>query len=215
MGAQNGVVQMERRGLRIQGTGATVAGTVNTNIIAFTSAAAQFQSLVGTTGVGAYPIGTTYVAPVENSGTWINTVNSAAAGTGFKFCRKGIYKVSLAADATAGDTAGSQLAITMDQAAALDTVAAGSVSLLSDSVLDFNNTDGVAAASIPSRCDVLVYVTDRLAGGAQPSADLTTTRGVGVMRFLANNNANAVVATAFIVTSIRAAILMENEIVGT
>lgn len=209
-----GTIQFERRALRIQGTGATVGGSSSTNVIAFTSAAAQFQTTrEGVPGTFTYPIGTTYTAPAENSGTWINAVISPTIGTGFKFCRKGVYFVNLAADGTAGDTAGAQLAITLDQGVALDTVAAGTVTALSDIVLDYYTTDGVAAASIPARCGVPVYITDRLANGAQPTAD-GVTRGVGVLRMLANNGANAVVATAFVVASIRATIVAINEISG-
>lgn len=218
MGAQNGVIQVERRALRIQGTGATVAGTTNTNVVAFTGAAVAFQMTInGVPGTSTYPIGTTYVAPLENSGNWINTVNSVTAGTGFKFNRKGVYFVSLKADgdATLAATAGAQLGITLDQAAGLDTVAAGTVTALSDTVLDYCVTDAIANAGVPVVTAQYVYITDRLAGGAQPSADLTTTRGVGVMRFIANNNANAVIGAALTVASIRATIVMSNEISGT
>ncbi len=205
----------ERRGLRIQVTGATVAGTTNTNVVAFTGAAAAWQMPInGVPGTTTYPIGTTFVAPVANSGNWINTVNSVTAGTGFKFNRRGIYQVQIDADNTIADVAAAQLAITLDQAAALDTVAAGTVAVLSDTVLAWQVIDSLADQGTPCKANATVYITDFLAGGAQPSADLTTTRGVGVVRFLANNNGNAVVATAFIVTSIRATIVGMGDLAG-
>ena len=217
MGAQNGVIQVERRALRIQGTAASPNGTVNTNLLAFTAAAAPIQMTInGVPGTTTYPIGTTFVAPVENSGNWINVVNSAAAGTGFKFNRKGVYRMDVAANDSTASTALAQIGITLDQAAALDTVAAGTVSALSDTVLQWGNLDGLADCSIPLLVTTPLYITDRLAGGAQPSADLTTTRGVGVVRVIINDQANGEIADAtLVVAQIRATIYMENEISGT
>lgn len=209
------MIPTESRALRIQGTGATVAGTTNTNIVAFTAAAALWQSSPGILpAVTRYPIGATFVAPTEGSGNWLNTVNSATAGTGFKFNRRGVYLAKIDAEGTDGDTGNCQLAITLDSAAAQDVVGAGTVSALSDIVLGWQNTNGVAAVGLPCNVVAPVYVTDTLAGGAQPSADLTTTRGVGVLRFFANNAGNGLVATALIVASIRATITYQGDLIG-
>lgn len=208
----------EQRGLRIQGTGATYGGTVNTNILAFTSAAALWQSTKGAVpGTSTYPIGTTYVAPTEGSGNWINTLNDAAAGTGFKFNRRGVYQTDLYAegDPTVAATTAVQLAISLDSAVGFDLVGAGTAATLSDSILGWQNSDAVAAAAIPLHVSVPVYITDTLAGGAQPSTNLTTTRGVGVMRMFVNNAANAAAtAASLLITSIRATIVHQNDLVG-
>lgn len=217
MSSNNGVVQYERRSLSIQGTAASPNGTTNTNLIAFTGLATPQQMTInGVPGTTSYPIGTTFVPPLENSGTWINVVNSAAAGTGFKFCRKGIYRVTLAADEIAANAAGAQIGITLDAIAGLDVFATGVVASLSDSVLGWGNILGVAAnamAVVVQPPDL--YITDRMAGGAQPSANLTTTRGLGVMRMIINDAAGGEVAdTVFTVTSIRATINGVGDING-
>ena len=206
------MVPPERRAVFVQGTGATVAGTVNTNIIAFTGTPTNWQ--IGALGTAPYPVGTTFVAPTEGSGNWLNIVNSASAGSGFKFNRRGVYQIDLYGEGTSADTGAAQLAVTIDQGAGLDTVAAGTVSALSQSVLGWQNKQGVAATIISAHVSVPLYITETLAGGAQPSADLTTTRGVGVVRFLANNAGNAVVAPAVVVTSIRATIVQQFDGLG-
>lgn len=218
MAANAGVIQFERRALRIQGSPASPNGTVNTNILVFSNAAAPIQSTVnGVPGTTTYPIGTTFVAPVETSGTWINVVTGdTASGTGFKFCRKGVFEVCVKATEVAANTTAGQLGITLDQAAALDTVVAGTQTTLSDSVLDFTNVDGLADSVIPMIVQTKLYITDRLAGGAQPSTNLTTTRGVGVMRIIVNDTANGEIADAmFTAASYRLTIYAENEISGT
>lgn len=191
----------ERRALRIQGTGATVGGAVNTNVVAFTAAAAAWQGSPLTTGIG-----TTHVAPTAGSGNWINVVNDTDHATTFKFNKKGVYRAQISADNTIADVAAAQLGITLDQALALYTVAAGTVSALSDSVLGWTVIDSLADQGTPCVVSADVYITDTLAGGAQ-AADAAGVQGVGVLRFIANNNANGLVATAFIVTSIRATIV--------
>lgn len=212
----SGVTQFERRGLRIMGSPASPNGTVNTNVLAFANAPAPIQMTIGgVPGTTTYPIGSTLVAPVGLSGNWINVVNSTAAGSQFKFNRKGVYDVQIAANDDTAITALAQIGITLDQAAALDTVAAGTVAALSDSVLAWANGDFLADSSMPILARSIVYITDRLAGGAQPSADGTTTRGVGVLRFIVNNQANGEIADATLVVGlIRATIYGINEIWG-
>jgi hypothetical protein len=213
----SGVTQFERRGLRIQGSPASPNGTVNTNILVFSAAAAPIQMTIGgVPGTTTYPIGTTFVAPVGLSGNWINVVaNDTASGTGFKFNRKGVYEMTVQATEVAANTTAGQFGITLDQALALDTVAAGTQATLSDSVLAFTNVDGLADSVIPMIVRTVLYITDRLAGGAQPSNDLTTTRGVGVVRVIANDANNGEIADAmFTAASYRATIYGINEIWG-
>lgn len=194
----------ERRALRIQGTAATVAGTTNTNVVAFTAAAAAWQGSPLTNGIG-----TTHVAPTAGSGNWINVVNDAVFGTTFKFNKKGIYRVQLEAESTAAYAAGAQVGITLDQALAQYTVTAGTVanSVISDANLAFwTQLDTVADVSIPCVVGTTVYITDTLAGGAQAAA-VAGVQGVGVLRFTANDNANGVISTALVVATIRATIV--------
>lgn len=206
MGAETEfLVPQQRRAIRIQGTGATVGGAVNTNVVAFTSAAAAWQgTIVGT-------VGATHVAPTVNSANWINVVNDTDHATTFKFNRAGVYRATISADSVAAYAAGAQLGITLDQALALYTVAAGTVSALSDTVLGYlSQIDTIADVSIPFHVTADVYVTKAMAGGAQ-AADAAGVQGVGVLRFIANDNANGVVSTAFVVASIRATIAQVND----
>lgn len=198
----------EARAFRIQGTGATVAGTTNTNVVAFTAAAATWQ------GTKTSKLGATFVAPTSGSDLTYNVVNDAAMGTAIKICRRGIYRAQISADNTIADVAAAQLGITLDQALALYTVAAGTVSALSDSVLGYTVIDSLADQGTPCVVSADVYITDAQAAGAQPVAATGGVQGVGVLRFIANNNGNAVVATAFIVASIRATVAWVNDLAG-
>lgn len=198
--------KMRRRALRIQGCAATVGGTTNTNVVAFTGAVAAAQ------GTTASTIGTTNVAPVADSGNWINVVNDAAFGTTFKFNRYGVYQVAIMADSTIAYTAGAQVGITLDQLAAQYIAVGGTVanSVISDQNLAFwTQGDTVADVAIPCLAQSTVYITKAQAGGAQPTA-AAGVQGVGVLRFTANDNNNGVIATALIVASIRATITQVN-----
>jgi hypothetical protein len=197
----------EARAFRIQGTGATVGGTTNTNVVAFTGAPAVHM------GTKASYLGTTFVAPTGGSGLTYNVVNDAAFGTVVKVCKRGIYLAQIDADGTLSDTAGAQIGITLDLAAAQLLVGAGTVTALSDIVLGYQNTNGVTDAAIPAKAVAEVYITDALAAGAQPTAVAGAT-GVGCIRFIANNGANAVVATAYVAASIRATVVWQNDLAG-
>lgn len=189
--------------------GTASIGTTNTNVVAFGAAAVAQGS--------AYPIGATHVAPVAGSGTWLNIVNDAAFGTTFKFCRRGVYQMVVRADETVANTAAFQIGITLDQALALYTVAAGTVSSATagygTSVLDFCNGDGLADSQIPAMTQATIYITDALAGGAQAAA-VVGTQGVGVVRVIANNQANGAIGTALILASYRASVVRTQDLAG-
>jgi hypothetical protein len=211
MTAFSNLIPTERRALRANGTGATVASAdaANAGVILFTTNTGTiFQ---GT----AYILGTTAVAPVAGSGNWINAVSDANMGSVFKFNRRGVYMASLYAGGTVGDAAAAQIGITLDCAATIGVIGTSALTAATVGLIDLNNTDGVAAAAIPSRAAGPVYITDTLAGGAQPTSAVGVfSGGVGVLRFHATNGAGAVVATAFIVTTIRAEIVYENDLAG-
>lgn len=210
-GAQlQNLIPNERFSARVAVTGATVASADSSNagVILFTGTPAVTQ---GT----AYPIGTTAVASVAGSGNWLNIVNSAVMGTVFKFNRRGVYQVQVYADGTLSDTAQAQLGITLDCAAATCVIGTSALTPATTGLIDYNVTNGVADAAIPSRAAGPVYITDALAGGAQPTAVAGTfSGGVGVVRLHATNGAGAVVATAFVVTSIRAEVTRMADLAG-
>ena len=192
-----------RRAMRVVGCAATVAGTTNTQIINFTGTPAVVQ---GT----ALPIGTTLVAPVAASQNWLNVFGDAVLGTTFKVNRRGVYMARLSAVETAANVAAAQIGITVDCPAANLAVAAP----LTDAtvgLIDYTNILGVASSQVPGKTFGHIYITDALAGGAQPSA---TTAGVGVIRFHASNGVSAVVGAVYIVGTYRADIVYLNDIAG-
>lgn len=209
-GAIQNLIPTQRRSAQVAVTGATVASAdaANAGVVLFTGTPATIQGTV-------YPIGTTAVAPVTNSGNWLNIVNSAVMGTVCKFNRRGVYIVSLYAQGTVGDTAAAQIGMTIDCTAAQCVIATSALTPASQGLLDLMDTDGAAGAGIPARVSSALYITDALAGGAQPVAGAGVfSGGVGVLRFHATNGAGAVVATAFVVASIRATIAYTGDLAG-
>ncbi len=203
-------VPTERRGVRIAVTGATVASAdaANAGVVLFTGAPSALQGTI-------YTIGTTAVAPTALSGNWINVVNSAIMGTVCKFNYRGVYFARFYADGTLADTANAQVGITLDCAAATCVIGTSALTPATTGLIDYGVSNGVAAASIPGRAAGPVYITDALAGGAQPVASAGVfSAGVGVLRFHATDGAGAVVATAFVVASIRAEINYQGDLAG-
>lgn len=197
----------ERRALFCNGVAAL--GSINTNVVNFGAVAAAQSSL--------YAIGTTHVAPVPGSGNWINVVLDSAFGTTFKFNRRGIYRVNARADETAASTTGFQLGITLDQALALYTVAAGTATSATSgygtSVLDFATGLGSAANQQAVTTQADVFITDALAGGAQAAA-ASGVQGVGVVRIIANNATNGAIGTALILATYRASVVSIGDVAG-
>lgn len=180
----------------------------NAGVILFTGAPAVTQ---GT----PYPIGTTLVAPVGNSGTWLNVASSAASGTLFKFTRRGVYRVAAMANGTPGSVLAAQLGITVDCAAAQCVIGTSALTPASTGLIDYEDYTGVATVAVPMRAEGIAYITDALAGGAQPVPVAGTfSGGVGVMRVHATTGANAALTTQFVVASIRAQIAQLGDVAG-
>ncbi len=203
-------VPTERRGVRIAVTGATVASAdaANAGVVLFTGAPSALQGTI-------YAIGTTAVAPTALSGNWINVVNSSVMGTVCKFNYRGVYFARIYADGTFADTGNAQLGITLDCAAATCVIGTSALTPATTGLIDYGVSNGAADTSIPGRASGSVYITDALAGGAQPASSVGVfSGGVGVLRFHATDGANAVVGTAFVVTSIRAEINFIKDLAG-
>jgi hypothetical protein len=206
MTAFSNLVPTERHGLRSRSTAAAITATTNTQIILFVGAPVATQ---GT----PYIIGATNVAPLAGTGNWINVVNDAAFGSTFKFNKRGVYFCqSYAQNQVAGVTA-VQIGITLDCAAA-SLLVATPLTPATVGLIDLNDFTSIADAGIPARASGLVYITDTLAGGAQPTAVAGAT-GVGVLRFHASTGAGAVVGEASLIeATVRAEITRMNDMAG-
>lgn len=205
-GILNNIQPTERRSLRVAGTGATVAGTTNTQVIAFTGVPTLVQGTV-------FALSLTQVAPSGGTGVWVNAVNDAVFGTTFKMLKRGQFRAQISAIGTAGSTVAAQIGITIDSPAA-NLIATTGLTDATVGLIDYSQLLGVAVASLPLKAQGIVNITDTLATPTALPAAAAGAQGQGVIRFHASTGAGAVIAAALIITTIRCEIDYIGDLAG-
>jgi hypothetical protein len=183
MTAANMMQQQVRYGRRLNGLTATPRGTTNTGVAAF-AAAADSQP-----------------PSRPNVADWVAITLDAAAGTTFKFMRKGVYRFDVAIPLTAGELTAVMIGGSLDAANLLAAGVTPAIALTSFE--DYDQQTGVGTVQRTLKLNFTVHITNP----ERSSATYATTAPVGTSPLgtarihIGDGAGNAVTAASVIVAN--------------
>jgi hypothetical protein len=170
--------QQIRLGFRQAGSIAGVNASANTSVLAFANEP-----------TAAIPPAR---YPLANFCTVSTVAASAAAGTSYKFTRKGVYEMHAIMPGVNGLTTGLLIAISLDCPAAQLLVAGVTPTTALTTMEDYDVMDGVAAATFAVKARCLLNITNPLRGSLPLVANGTAP---GTARIHVTNGAGAIVGS--------------------